>query len=116
MVDAALLATNGASAFFRAATQTDADGDGLSDAEERWTYHTDPANPDSDGDNLCDGWEINLVNFHLRGVLLLESMVFQLVEHFKEMLSYRDQINEIENKFDFLGCFLVNVVGGRIAV
>ena len=57
-LDAALLATNGASAFFRAATQTDADGDGLSDAEERWTYHTDPANPDSDGDNLCDGWEI----------------------------------------------------------
>ena len=36
----------------------DADGDGLSFAQEMNTYHTDPGNPDTDGDGLNDGWEV----------------------------------------------------------
>lgn len=34
---------------------TDTDGDGLTDYEEVYTYHTDPACSDSDGDGLADG-------------------------------------------------------------
>ncbi len=34
----------------------DSDGDGLSDADEA-LYHTDPTNPDTDGDTLTDGEE-----------------------------------------------------------
>jgi MYXO-CTERM domain-containing protein len=37
----------------------DADGDGLTDAEER-TYGTDPDDPDTDGDGLTDGDEVDL--------------------------------------------------------
>ena len=44
-------------AFFRASSQDDTDGDGLTDAEERWTYGTDPAQSDTDGDGMPDGWE-----------------------------------------------------------
>ena len=36
----------------------DSDHDGLTDAEERDTYHTDPFNPDTDGDGLTDYEEI----------------------------------------------------------
>lgn len=36
----------------------DADGDGLSDRQEREVYHTDPHNPDTDGDGLRDGDEV----------------------------------------------------------
>ena len=36
----------------------DADGDGLSFAQEMNTYHTDPGNPDTDGDGLNDIWEV----------------------------------------------------------
>lgn len=35
------------------------DGDGLSNDDETSTYNTDPLNPDSDGDGLNDGDEIN---------------------------------------------------------
>lgn len=38
----------------------DTDGDGLSDGEEINTYNTDPNNPDTDGDGLSDGEEANL--------------------------------------------------------
>lgn len=37
----------------------DTDGDGLQDGEEVNTYKTDPLNPDSDADNLQDGEEVN---------------------------------------------------------
>ncbi len=36
----------------------DTDGDGLCDAEEVKWYFTDPLNPDTDGDGLPDGWEV----------------------------------------------------------
>ncbi|MGB5474023.1 MAG: thrombospondin type 3 repeat-containing protein [Gammaproteobacteria bacterium] len=38
----------------------DSDGDGLTDGEEVNLYTTDPLNPDSDGDYLVDGEEVNL--------------------------------------------------------
>ena len=50
----------GRTAFFRLATQDDADGDGLTDAYEAWTLGTDPTNPDTDGDGLNDGDEVAL--------------------------------------------------------
>ena len=45
------------SAFFRAADIRDSDGDGLSDAAEKWVTGTDPGNPDTDGDGISDGDE-----------------------------------------------------------
>jgi chitinase len=36
----------------------DADGDGLSDADEVNYYGTDPGNRDTDGDRMDDGWEV----------------------------------------------------------
>jgi hypothetical protein len=36
----------------------DTDGDGLSDFEEIFVYHTDPLDRDTDGDGLLDGWEV----------------------------------------------------------
>lgn len=36
----------------------DDDGDGLSNADEFNTYGTDPGNPDTDGDGMPDGWEV----------------------------------------------------------
>jgi hypothetical protein len=36
----------------------DSDQDGLSDWDEKNTYHTDPTNPDSDGDGYSDGDEV----------------------------------------------------------
>jgi len=36
----------------------DFDGDGLTNLDEISIYHTDPLNPDSDGDGLPDGWEV----------------------------------------------------------
>jgi hypothetical protein len=39
-------------------TVCDADGDGLTDYEERYLYGTDPLNPDTDGDGLTDYEEI----------------------------------------------------------
>lgn len=39
----------------------DRDGDGLTEAEEA-QLGTDPANPDTDGDALLDGWEVHEVN------------------------------------------------------
>jgi hypothetical protein len=49
-----------ASAFFRAASLIDADGDGLSDAMETWVYLTDPDDADTDNDGCPDGAEIAL--------------------------------------------------------
>ncbi len=37
----------------------DTDGDGLSDGDEVNTYFTNPVNPDTDGDGLSDGDEVN---------------------------------------------------------
>ncbi|MBR3222497.1 MAG: hypothetical protein IKF72_09745 [Kiritimatiellae bacterium] len=45
-------------AFFRLASQDDADGDGLSDKYEEWTSGTDPVNIDTDGDGIDDAQEI----------------------------------------------------------
>ncbi|MBI5095585.1 MAG: hypothetical protein HZB26_24520 [Candidatus Hydrogenedentes bacterium] len=38
--------------------QDDTDGDGLTAFQEVNTYHTDPHNPDSDGDGFWDGFEV----------------------------------------------------------
>ena len=46
--------------FFTAASTNDTDGDGLSDAFEKYVSHTDPNNPDTDGDGISDGWEVLL--------------------------------------------------------
>ena len=43
--------------FGRAFPAVDSDADGLTDAEEL-TYATDPTNPDTDGDNYRDGFEV----------------------------------------------------------
>lgn len=37
----------------------DSDNDGLSDAEEKSVYRTDPTTADTDGDGLLDGWEVD---------------------------------------------------------
>ena len=39
-------------------TTDDSDGDGLPDYLERTVYHTDPYNPDTDGDGMNDAWEV----------------------------------------------------------
>ena len=45
--------------YYRAGNaDMDSDGDGLSDAEEKFIYHTDPNNADTDGDGMPDGWEV----------------------------------------------------------
>jgi lipoprotein-anchoring transpeptidase ErfK/SrfK len=36
----------------------DTDKDGLSDYDELYIYHTDPYNPDTDGDGYTDGYEV----------------------------------------------------------
>ena len=36
----------------------DPDGDGLSTQAEFYTYHTNPKQPDTDGDGFNDGWEV----------------------------------------------------------
>ena len=46
------------SAFFRAADIHDTDGDGLTDATEKWVTETDPENRDTDGDGIFDGDEL----------------------------------------------------------
>ena len=45
-------------AFFRLASQDDADGDGLSDAYEAWASGTDPAVADTDDDGVSDFAEL----------------------------------------------------------
>ncbi|MDM8523055.1 DUF4114 domain-containing protein [Desulfococcaceae bacterium HSG8] len=37
----------------------DLDNDGLLNFEEEYRYNTDPENPDTDGDTMPDGWEVN---------------------------------------------------------
>ncbi len=52
--------TNSEEKMFRVnPNNPDTDGDGLSDGEEIKTYKTDPRRPDSDGDGLKDGEEIH---------------------------------------------------------
>ncbi|HEC40137.1 hypothetical protein LCGC14_0860940 [marine sediment metagenome] len=41
-------------------TNSDSDGDGLSDGDEVNNYHTDPTNSDTDGDQYSDGQEIQM--------------------------------------------------------
>ena len=40
----------------------DSDGDGISDAREKYLYHTCPTNSDTDGDGLSDYYEIFVLN------------------------------------------------------
>src|SRR5437660_1480575 len=47
----------------------DTDKDGLYDYEEIYTYHTNPANPDTDGDGFSDGEEVKNGYSHLVGNL-----------------------------------------------
>lgn len=47
-------------AFYRLASQIDADGDGLSDGVEEWVLGTDSRQADTDGDGISDGEEIDL--------------------------------------------------------
>jgi hypothetical protein len=37
----------------------DTDADGLPDAREKFMYHTNPSNADSDNDGMADGWEVS---------------------------------------------------------
>ena len=37
----------------------DTDSDGLTDYDEIYSHFTDPANPDTDADQLIDGWEVD---------------------------------------------------------
>ena len=37
---------------------SDSDGDGLTDAREKFLYHTSPTNADTDADDMPDGWEV----------------------------------------------------------
>ncbi|HPO38136.1 MAG TPA: hypothetical protein PL176_09010, partial [Kiritimatiellia bacterium] len=57
-----IVCTNGVrltdSGYFRLADLADTDGDGLTDASEKWMYGTRPDLIDTDGDTLDDGWEI----------------------------------------------------------
>ncbi len=54
-----ILPPGGAEAmFFTLGLDSDADGDGLSDAFERLVSATDPLLADTDGDGLPDGWEV----------------------------------------------------------
>jgi hypothetical protein len=46
--------------FFRLGGTNDSDNDGLPDAYEKLVSHTDPNNPDTDGDGLADGLELQL--------------------------------------------------------
>lgn len=41
---------------------TDTDGDGITDYNELYTYHTDPSEKDTDGDGFSDGYERNLIS------------------------------------------------------
>ena len=43
--------------FFTAASTNDTDGDGLSNAFEKWVSHTDPNLYSTDGTGMSDGWE-----------------------------------------------------------
>jgi hypothetical protein len=45
--------------FFRLADLADTDGDGLTDANEKWVHGTSPTNPDTDGDGMTDKWEVD---------------------------------------------------------
>jgi alpha-tubulin suppressor-like RCC1 family protein len=51
-------ASSCAISVFRAGDSTDFDGDGILDVDEVYTYGTDPANADTDGDGIPDLWEI----------------------------------------------------------
>lgn len=56
----------------------DFDQDGLTDAEEA-ILGTQPDNPDTDGDALLDGWEVNLINgidLHALGASPLRKDIF----------------------------------------
>jgi hypothetical protein len=57
-----LVATNllSAQGYFLLGTMFDADGDGLPDAYEKLVSHTDPNNPDTDGDGISDYGELTL--------------------------------------------------------
>ncbi|MGD9611500.1 MAG: right-handed parallel beta-helix repeat-containing protein [Kiritimatiellia bacterium] len=55
----ASVASNARIRFYAAAKRTDFDVDGLTDGAEILLHRTDPANDDTDGDGLRDGWEVN---------------------------------------------------------
>ncbi len=44
--------------YYVLGTMLDSDADGLTDALENLVFHTNPNNPDTDGDGLPDGWEV----------------------------------------------------------
>ena len=53
------VASNARVRFYAAVKRMDSDVDGLTDGAEILLHRTDPANDDTDGDGLCDGWEVN---------------------------------------------------------
>ncbi len=50
--------TNWCAAWFQLGTMLDTDGDSLTDAYENLVSHTSASNPDSDGDGILDGVEV----------------------------------------------------------
>lgn len=52
------ISSNARVRFYGVAKRADADHDGLTDGAELFVHHTDPSNPDTDGDGWNDGEEI----------------------------------------------------------
>ncbi len=69
---------------------TDFDGDGLTDYDEYFTYLTDPADPDTDGDGVPDGWE---VHFGLDPLILADGGVDADVDGLTNLEEYQFSTN-----------------------
>jgi uncharacterized repeat protein (TIGR02543 family) len=57
--------TSSAAVVIATADLRDSDGDGLSNYEEVFVYHTDPNKADTDGDGLTDGYEVGVGRFSI---------------------------------------------------
>ena len=69
--------------------EEDPDGDGLTNAQEQ-LYLTDPENPDSDGDGMSDGWEVEYGLAPLNSADAAEDRDSDGVSNFDEFLQGTD--------------------------